>query len=171
MAEPMASALRRAPEEAAKAESPESASPRSIGFHAALSADPGSASAPAPAREKTQIVVPAPTVAPAIDESSRRESREPRPFERLVSAHASEEENAPPPPTFFPGAYDPDEADGGGKTKALIIVATVVLLASSAGYLSWKNMKVSPMRSPGSWRPRRQLHPSQPTGSPRQLRR
>ncbi len=141
MAEPMASALRRAAEEAAKAESPEFASPRSIGFHAALSADPGSASAPAPAREKTQIVVPAPTVAPAIDESSRRESREPRPFERLVSAHASEEENAPPPPTFFPGAYDPDEADGGGKTKALIIVATVVLLASSAGYLSWKNMK------------------------------
>jgi hypothetical protein len=45
-----------------------------------------------------------------------------------------------PPPTFFPGAYDADEEESGGKTKALIIVAAVVLLASSAGYLSWKNM-------------------------------
>ena len=139
MVEPMASALRRAAEEAAKAESPESASPHSIGFHAALSASPASASAPAPAREKTQIVVPAPTPASSVDESSQRESSEPRPFERLVSARASEEENAPLPPTFFPGAYDPDEAEG-GKTKALVIVAAVVLLAASAGYLSWKNM-------------------------------
>jgi periplasmic protein TonB len=141
MVEPMASALRRAAEEAARAESPESGSPRSIGFHAALSADAGSASAPAPAREKTQIVVPTPMAAPAVEELARAESSQPRPFERLVSARASEEDNAPPPPTFFPGAYDPDEVEGGGKTKALIIIAVVVLLASSAGYLSWKNMK------------------------------
>jgi TonB family protein len=139
MAEPMASALRRAAEEAARAESPESAAPHSIGFHAALSASPASASAPAPAREKTQIVVPAPAVAPAVRESSHRESSEPRPFEKLVSARASEE-NAPPLSTFFPGAYDPDEVEGGSKTKALVIVAAVVLLAASAGYLSWKNM-------------------------------
>jgi protein TonB len=153
MAEPMASALRRAAEEAAKAESSESAPSRSIGFHAALSAEPGSASAAAPAREKTQIVVPAPMPAPAVEESSRRESSEPRPFERLVSGRASEEDNAPPPPTFFPGGYDPDEVEGGGKTKALIIIAAVVLLASSAGYLSWKNMKGKSDAQPSTSQP------------------
>ena len=151
MAEPMATALRRAAEEAAKAESPMTELPeapsRSIGFHAALSASPSSASAPAPAREKTQIVVPAAPVVAAVSQTSAPVVSEPRPFERLVSAPASvpapasalRVQDEPAPPTFFPGGYDPDEVEGGGKTKALLIVAAVVLLACSAGYLSWKN--------------------------------
>jgi TonB family protein len=139
MVEPMASALRRAAEEAAKAESGDADSPRSIGFHAAISAAPASASAPAPAREKNQIVVPAATATSAAGEAATSEVREPLPFERLVSSQRSVDEEQTPGPTFFPGGYDPDEVEGGGKTKALVIVAVVVLLACSAGYLSWKN--------------------------------
>ncbi len=140
MAEPMASALRRAAEEAAKAESADPDSPHSIGFHAAISAAPASASAPAPAREKTQIVVPVAAAGPAVSEATTPEVKELLPFEKLVSSPRSVDEEQTPPPTFFPGAYDPDEMEGGGKTKALVIVAIVVLLACSAGYLSWKNM-------------------------------
>jgi periplasmic protein TonB len=145
MAEPMASALRRAAEEAARAESSEPDPSRVMNFHAATPAAQGSATAPAPAREKTQIMIPAPPVEPAISENSTREVSEPRPFEKLVSARSAEaarpveEESAPQPPTFFPGAYDPEEVEG-GKTKAIVIIAAVVLLAASAGFLSWRNM-------------------------------
>jgi protein TonB len=138
MAEPMASALRRAAEEAARAEAPEAPASHSIGFHAALSAPSASASAPAPAREKSQIVVP--PLPPALSETPAREVREPLPFEKLANAPRTAVEEEPPmPPTFFPGAYDEDEVEG-GKTKAIVIIAAVVLLACSAGYLSWKNM-------------------------------
>jgi periplasmic protein TonB len=137
MAEPMASALRRAAEEAAKAESEDSPS-RSFNFDAPPSAGPISASAPAPAREKTQIVVPTPPAPAAGTDAPAAEITGQRPFEKLVSAPPAERRDEPAPPTFFPGAYDPDEASG-GKTKALIIVAAVVLLACSAGYLSWRN--------------------------------
>src|SRR5215475_14131358 len=82
MAEPMASALRRAAEEAARAESPEPPAAHSIGFHAALSTPSASASAPAPAREKTQtFVLPPP---PSVRETPA-EVREPLPFERLAN--------------------------------------------------------------------------------------
>jgi len=138
MAEPMASALRRAAEEAARAESPEAPASHSIGFHAALSAPSASASAPAPAREKTQAVVLPPP--PSVSETPTAEVREPLPFERLANTPRTAVEEEPPmPPTFFPGAYDQDEVEG-GKTKAIVIIAAVVLLACSAGYLSWKNV-------------------------------
>jgi len=138
MAEPMASALRRAAEEAARAESPEAPASHSIGFHAALSAPSASASATAPAREKTQAVVLPPP--PSVSETPTAEVREPLPFERLANTPRTAVEEEPPmPPTFFPGAYDQDEVEG-GKTKAIVIIAAVVLLACSAGYLSWKNV-------------------------------
>jgi len=138
MAEPMASALRRAAEEAARAESPEAPAAQSIGFHAALSTPSASASAPAPAREKTQIMLPPPPA--ALSEAPAAEVREPLPFEKLANTPRTPvEEEAPMPPTFFPGAYDQDEVEG-GKTKAIVIIAVVALLACSAGYLSWKNM-------------------------------
>ena len=137
MAEPMASALRRAAEEAARAESPEAPASHSISFHAALST-PSSASAPAPAREKSQIVLPSPPA--VLSATPAAEVREPLPFEKLANTPRTLVEEEPPmPPTFFPGAYDQDEVEG-GKTKAIVIVAVVVLLACSAGYLSWKNM-------------------------------
>ena len=138
MAEPMASALQRAAEEAGQAELAGTAPHRPSGLHSAISDGMGSASGLAPAKEKIQMVVPPAAVAPAASEPSTIEVREPKPFEKLVAWRSENQDVAPP--TFFPGAYDPDEVEGGGKTKALVIVAAVVLLASSAGYLSWKNM-------------------------------
>jgi len=138
MAEPMASALQRAAEEAGQAELAATAPHRPSGVPSAMSEGMGSASAPAPAKEKIQMVVPRAAVAPAASESSRMEVSQPKPFERLVASRSENQDI--PPLTFFPGAYEPDEGEESGKTKALVIVAAVVLLASSAGYLSWKNM-------------------------------
>jgi TonB family protein len=173
MAEPMGSALQRAAEAAAKlqsgntettaqppsfptetskastfgtetsrppafeAEEERPISPTGLSFH-------GTASAPAPAKEKSQPVPPpafAEPVAPKAPALKVNEIKiEEAPAENSATAYYTPDENEPTPPTFFPGAYDPDEAEGGGKIKAIVIVVMVVLLACSAAYLSWRNM-------------------------------
>jgi protein TonB len=143
MAEPMASALRRAAEAVGQVETaePPAAKPTAPApapapekrpmsgamFQAQASA---AAAAPAPAIEK-----PAPaSIIPAVDQK-------PEPVQ--PPALVVDTTRAAAPPTFFPGAYDAEESEGGSKTKALIIVAAVVLLACSAGYLSWRNTNSS----------------------------
>lgn len=151
MAEPMASALRRAAEAAGQVETiPEEPTmppaappaPEKRPMSGAMFQAQAHAAAPARAPEKPAFLAP-----PVIEEQvapkkvTERETAEAR-EERSVIVDTTRDDVAPP--TFFPGAYDTDEAEeGGGKTKALIIIAAVVLLASSAGYLSWKNMNGS----------------------------
>ena len=148
MAEPMASALRRAAEAAGQMEATETIPAKSPVAPPALEKRPsamsgamfqaqGHAAAPARAVEKPSPVAVAPAIeaAPTVSKSSVREVSEPKPEKPIVDTTRADVA----PPTFFPGAYDSDEVDGGGKTKAIVIVAAVVLLACSAGYLSWKN--------------------------------
>jgi periplasmic protein TonB len=147
MAEPMASALRRAAEAAGQVEPAEPAPAKAPvvpppaekrPMSGAMFQAHGHATAPARAMEKPSLVATAPAVqeAPVVSKPAIREISEPKVDRPTVDTTREDV----PPPTFFPGAYDPDETDGGGKTKAIVIVAAVVLLASSAGYLSWKNM-------------------------------
>ena len=148
MAEPMASALRRAAEAAGQMEATETIPAKSPVAPPALEKRPsamsgamfqaqGHAAAPARAVEKLSPVAGAPAIeeAPTVSKPSVREVSEPKAEKPIVDTTRADV----PPPTFFPGAYDSDEVDGGGKTKAIVIVAAVVLLACSAGYLSWKN--------------------------------
>ena len=148
MAEPMASALRRAAEAAGQMEATETIPAKSPVAPPALEKRPsamsgamfqaqGHAAAPARAVEKPSPVAVAPAIeeAPTVSKPSVREVSEPKVEKLIVDTTRADV----PPPTFFPGAYDSDEVDGGGKTKAIVIVAAVVLLACSAGYLSWKN--------------------------------
>jgi len=151
MAEPMASALRRAAEAAGQVEAvPEDSAmppaappaPEKRPMSGAMFQAQAHAAAPARAPEKPAFLAP-----PVIEEpvthkkASAPEIAEPREDKSVIVDTTRDDV---PPPTFFPGAYDSEEAEeGGGKTKALIIIAAVVLLASSAGYLSWKNMNSS----------------------------
>src|SRR5579864_7256908 len=148
MAEPMASALRRAAEAAGQMEATETIPAKSPVAPPALEKRPsamsgamfqaqGHAAAPARAVEKPSPAAVAPAIgeAPTVSKPASREVSEPKAEKPTVDTTRAEV----PPPTFFPGAYDSDEVDGGGKTKAIVIVAAVVLLACSAGYLSWKN--------------------------------
>ena len=148
MAEPMASALRRAAEAAGQMEAtetipakspvaPPAVEKRPSAMSGAMFQAQGHAAAPARAVEKPSPVAVAPAIeeAPTVSKPSVREVSEPKVEKLIVDTTRADV----PPPTFFPGAYDSDEVDGGGKTKAIVIVAAVVLLACSAGYLSWKN--------------------------------
>src|SRR5579864_5707522 len=145
MAEPMASALRRAAEAAGQVETPElplptkapaaPPAPEKRPMTGAMFQAQGHAAATAPVRtiEKPPASVSAPPAAEeVVTKPAAREA-----FDKPI-VDTTRDDVAPP--TFFPGGYDTDEVEGGGKTKALIIVAAVVLLASSAGYLSWRNM-------------------------------
>jgi protein TonB len=146
MAEPMASALRRAAEAAGQVEPSETAPakqptaspvPEKRPMSGAMFQAQGHAAARAV--EKTpSAVAAAPTIAetPVASKSTTREIAEPR-AESSAVMDTTRDDVAPP--TFFPGGYDPEEVEGGGRIKALVIVAAVVLLAASAGYLSWKN--------------------------------
>src|SRR4029077_18953323 len=151
MAEPMASALRRAAEAAGQVESveeepalpPVSAPAQDKRpMSGAMFQAQGHAAAPARAPEKPAAVAPPPVIEEPVapKKAAAREIFEP-PAEKFAAFDTTRDDV--PPPTFFPGAYDAEEEEGGGKTKALIIIAAVVLLASSAGYLSWKNMNGS----------------------------
>ena len=145
MAEPMASALRRAAEAAGQVETTElplpskapaaPPAPEKRPMTGAMFQAQGHAAATAPARTIEKTSAPLST-APAVEEvvikPAARET-----FDKPI-VDTTRDDVAPP--TFFPGGYDTDEVEGGGKTKALIIVAAVVLLACSAGYLSWRNM-------------------------------
>jgi periplasmic protein TonB len=147
MAEPMASALRRAAEAAGQVEPVDEEPvipviapplPEKRPMSGAMFQAHGHAAAPARAPEKPTMVS-----APVIEEpvaTSRPASHQiAEPVaEKFAAIDTTRDDVAPP--TFFPGGYDDDESEGSGKTKALIIVAAVVLLACSAGYLSWKNM-------------------------------
>jgi periplasmic protein TonB len=157
MAEPMASALRRAAEAAGQVEPAEATPVKAPAVPPATEKRPmsgamfqaqGHATTPALALEKPSLVAAAaaPVVeeAPVVSKPAVREASEPKLEKPAVDTTLEDV----PPPTFFPGAYDPDEAGGGGKAKAIVIVATVVLLASSAGYLSWKNSSKSAPASP-----------------------
>jgi periplasmic protein TonB len=148
MAEPMASALRRAAEAAGQVEvaDDEPITPAIVPAAPASEKRPmsgamfqaqGHAAAPARAPEKPQIVAPPPAIEePAAPSKPSAHITEP-PVAKIAVVDSTRDDA--PPPTFFPGAYDPEESEG-GKTKAIVIVAAVVLLACSAGYLSWKNM-------------------------------
>jgi periplasmic protein TonB len=145
MAEPMASALRRAAEAAGQVETTElplptkapaaPPAPEKRPMTGAMFQAQGHAAATAPARTIEKPPAPV-SAAPAAEEVvTKPAARET--FDKPI-VDTTRDDVAPP--TFFPGGYEADEVEGGGKTKALIIVAAVVLLASSAGYLSWRNM-------------------------------
>jgi protein TonB len=151
MAEPMASALRRAAEAAGQVEStpPEpaptkpvlhTAPPEKRAMTGAMFQAQGHAAAPARALEKPSFTASASSAVeepPVVSKPPAREISAPPAIEKSIVVDTSEDDV--PPPTFFPGAYDAAETEGGSKTKALVIVAIVVLLGASAGYLSWKN--------------------------------
>jgi protein TonB len=151
MAEPMASALRRAAEAAGQVEAVEEESalppvappaPEKRPMSGAMFQAQGHAAAPARAPEKPAVIAPPPVIEePVISRTAAVQEISEPPAERFAAVDTTRDDV--PPPTFFPGAYDTDEEEGSGKTKALIIIAAVVLLASSAGYLSWKNMSGS----------------------------
>ena len=145
MAEPMASALRRAAEAAGQVETTElplptkaptaPPAPEKRPMTGAMFQAQGHAAATAPARtieKPPALVSTAPAAEEIVTKPAARET-----FDKPI-VDTTRDDVAPP--TFFPGGYDADEVEGGGKTKALIIVAAVVLLACSAGYLSWRNM-------------------------------
>jgi len=147
MAEPMASALRRAAEAAGQVEPldeeepvkpvivPPAAEKRAMSGAMFQAQGHGAAPARAPERSTAPPSAPQTFEPPSpVAKSPVPEIAEPR-FEKSIV----DTRDDVPPPTFFPGAYDSEESEG-GKTKALVIVAAVVLLACSAGYLSWKNM-------------------------------
>ena len=151
MAEPMASALRRAAEAVGQVDVAEppvakpsapSPTPEKRPMTGAMFQAQAAAAAAAPAIEK---LAPSAVISPAVEEKPTK----PAPVEKAilpkVETHAlvfdTTRDSAPP--TFFPGVYDAEESEGGGKTKAIVIVAAVVLLACSAGYLSWRNSSSS----------------------------
>lgn len=152
MAEPMASALRRAAEAAGQVEAPEGepVSPAFVPSPAekrpmsgAMFQAQSHAAAPARAPEKvtTMPVAPLPVEAPpAFSKAVIHEIAEPKIEKRVEEKPVLDTRADVAPPTFFPGGYEQEEEEGGGKKRALMIVAAVVLLACSAGYLSWKNM-------------------------------
>jgi len=148
MAEPMASALRRAAEAAGQVEAQETVAtkpaPAPVSEKRAMSGAmfqaQGHAAAAAPAVEKASAA-PAPKLEPPLAISKTVVHEVPEPKTEKVTVDTT---NEAAPPTFFPGAYDPDEVEGGGKTKAIVIVAAVVLLACSAGYLSLRNSGSKP---------------------------
>jgi len=147
MAEPMASALRRAAEAAGQVEpaedvpsppiAPTPAPEKRPATTGAMFQAQGHAAAPARAVDKPSVVAAESKVQEplTISKTVVREVAETRP-EKPAFDTTSEVA----PPTFFPGAYDADEVEGGGKTKAIVIIAAVVLLGCSAAYLSWKNV-------------------------------
>jgi protein TonB len=149
MAEPMASALRRAAEAAGQVEpmDDEPAMPPVVApsapekrpmSGAMFQAHGHAAAAPARAPQKPTIAPSAPVIEePVVPKKAAVQEISAPPAEKFAAIDSTRDEV--PPPTFFPGAYDSEESEGGGKTKALVIVAAVVLLACSAGYLSWKN--------------------------------
>ena len=149
MAEPMASALRRAAEAVGQVEvtDPPVAKPSAPAsaptqekrpMTGAMFQAQSAAAAAAPAIEKP---APSPAIAPAIEEKLTKAAAVEKATPKVETpAFVLDTTRDSAPPTFFPGAYDQEESEGGGKTKALVIVAAVVLLASSAGYLSWRNM-------------------------------
>jgi CheY-like chemotaxis protein len=146
MAEPMASALRRAAEAVGQVEEAEAPAakatpapvPEKRPMTGAMFQAQASAAAAAPAVEKTPAL--APTFAEKPARTTPPEKVSPPKSESSSAVILDTTRDEPAPPTFFPGAYDGEEEEGGGKTKAIVIVAAVVLLACSAGYLSWKNM-------------------------------
>ena len=144
MAEPMASALRRAAEAAGQVEPAELAPTKPVpppstlekrAMTGAMFQAQGHAAAPAPAIEKPTAGAPKIEEPLANSKTALHEAPE-----AVAEKPVFDTRNDVAPPTFFPGAYDSDEGEGGGKSKALLIIAAVVLLACSAGYLSWKNM-------------------------------
>ncbi len=144
MAEPMASALRRAAEAAGQVEPAEPVPAKPVPpppavekrvMSGAMFQAQGHAAAPAPAIEKPVVAPPKIEEPLTVSKTVVREAPAP-----VAEKPVFDTRDDVAPPTFFPGAYDSDESEGGGKTKALVIVAAVVLLACSAGYLSWKNM-------------------------------
>jgi protein TonB len=148
MAEPMASALRRAAEAAGQVEPVDEepvmppvvqpSVPEKRAMSGAMFQAQGHAAAPARAPEKPAVAASTPVIEEPVapKKAAVQEIAEP-PGAKFAAIDSTRDDV--PPPTFFPGAYDADETEGGGKTKALLIVAAVVLLACSAGYLSWKN--------------------------------
>ena len=146
MAEPMASALRRAAEAVGQVEEAEAPVakptpapvPEKRPMSGAMFQAQSAAAAAAPAVERMASPVSAPAILEKPARPAAEEKQSSRKSESAVFLDTTRDE--PAPPTFFPGAYDADEEEGGGKTKAIVIVAAVVLLACSAGYLSWKNM-------------------------------
>lgn len=176
MAEPMASALRRAAEAAGQVEAPEEEpalppappAPEKRPMSGAMFQAQGHAAAPARAPEKPAAVAPPPVIEEPVapKKAPVKEISEP-PAEKFAAFDTTRDDV--PPPTFFPGAYAADEEEGGGKTKALIIIAAVVLLASSAAYLSWKNMsgsKASASTAPAASTPMTSA-PAPEAGAPR----
>jgi periplasmic protein TonB len=151
MAEPMASALRRAAEAVGQVEvaeplvsqapappvmKPAAPAPEKRPMTGAMFQAQASAAAAAPATIKVPtppVIEDKPELKPAPAEKVETPKTAPSPLVVDTTRDVA-------PPTFFPGGYDTEENEGGGKTKALIIVAAVVLLACSAGYLSWRNM-------------------------------
>jgi TonB family protein len=150
MAEPMASALRRAAEAAGQIEPVDTepatpvvapAAPERRPMTGAMFQAQGHAAAPARAMENAPVAVASASTIEELPFASKTALRDASQAKAEKSVALDTSRDAVPPPTFFPGGYDPDEAEGGGKTKAIAIVAAVVLLASSAGYLSWKNAR------------------------------
>lgn len=148
MAEPMASALRRAAEAAGQVEPVDEGpvtppvvappAPEKRLMSGAMFQAQGHAAAPARAPEKPTIAPSTPLIEQPVASKKAAIQESSVPASEKFAAIDSTRDDVPPP-TFFPGAYDSDENEGGGKTKALVIVAAVVLLACSAGYLTWKN--------------------------------
>jgi periplasmic protein TonB len=124
-----------------------------LSFHA-------SASAPAPAKEKPvapppSFLEPAVTKTAALQVNEIKIAEAPAATESSSLTHYTPDQHEPTPPTYFPGAYDHEETEGGSKVKAIVIVVMVVLLASSAAYLSWRNVsgKGSPVEHPATSAP------------------
>lgn len=148
MAEPMASALRRAAEAAGQIEPVDTepakpavapTAPEKQPMTGAMFQAQGHAATPMRAREKAPLAASSASTIEVAAGVSKTAVREVSPPKKETSVVVDTVRDGAPPPTFFPGAYDAHEIAGGGKTKAIVIVAAVVLLASSAGYLSWKN--------------------------------
>lgn len=157
LAEPMASALRRAAEAAGKAEADSAAGDKGTAPKlsvtdrskskeswppSGMSSGQGAATAPAPAKEtpwprpKPSDSKPAATAAPA----PKKQEDKPEPASKQAWATGAPV-SASQVPTFASpdGAHDLEASHPGGGKKAFLIAALVLLLVA-AGYFGWSKM-------------------------------
>jgi protein TonB len=155
MAEPMASALRRAAEAAGKAEFENPPTSQA----AAPTTTSGAAAAPARARESKVTPFESKSVRPAPNQPEETSSQDQSAAE-IWKAHSPKE--AVDAPSFaslddIRNTGVAQQASGEGGSKKTLLVAVVLLGVAAAGYFGWTKMQA------------RQVQPVQPSVAPAQI--
>ena len=144
MAEPMASALRRAAEAAGKSEF-DAAAP---GHAAAPQSRAGAAAAPARAREIPTPAIKKLGLEPAASAIAVPSTEEIREIRRIEDPSASDGWNSSPAPAAGEApsfaALEGNEASNAGGSKKTLLVVMLLLGLAAAGYFGWTKMQSAP---------------------------